>query len=110
MVSFFVRYETVGDVADLRAYYRDHHVAILERFPGIRQIVLHEAKKFDDPFPTTPGPTTWMAQMIFDTLEDLNAALQSTARADARTDFARFPPFEGKVVHEAYVSSQVFAQ
>lgn len=108
-VSYFVRYD--GEAANRTAflrYYREHHAPILARFPGIRSIVLHSPVEWHDTFPVNPDRFTLLAQMIFDSEEDLDRALQSEARAEARADFAHFPPFEGAVYHRAVVSEEVF--
>jgi hypothetical protein len=49
-----------------------------------------------------------LVQMVFDTQEDLEAALQSDARAEARQHFATFPPFRGGVYHQAVTSQEVY--
>jgi hypothetical protein len=46
--------------------------------------------------------------MQFDSASDLNAALRSQARAQARDDFQRFPQFCGEVTHEAMTGRVVF--
>jgi uncharacterized protein (TIGR02118 family) len=101
-VSYFVRYR--GSAADPEAfagYYRRRHAAILGDFPGLRGLVLHRPIAAVDPFPTRPGDTFFLAQMKFDSADDLNRALASEARARARADFANFPAFEGEVTHQA---------
>jgi hypothetical protein len=54
------------------------------------------------------GGSLLLAQMTFDTPADLDAALRSPARQDARADFGRFPPFGGEVTHEALSAKVVF--
>ena len=49
-----------------------------------------------------------LAQMTFDSAADLDAALRSQARREARDDFHRFPPFEGEVTHEAMTGTVIF--
>jgi uncharacterized protein (TIGR02118 family) len=101
-VSYFVRYR--GHARDPRAfveYYRKSHAPLLWRFPGIRDLILHLPVDFDDPFPVTPGGELMVAQMVFDTLDDLNRALASEARARAREDFANMPEFSGEISHQA---------
>ncbi len=106
-VSYFVRYEgTAEDSGEFLRYYRERHAPILARFPGIRGIVLHTPVEWRDRFPVNADRFMLVAQMIFDTAEDLNRALQSDARAEAREDFARFPQFEGTVFHQAVVSEE----
>jgi len=108
-VSYFVRYEGQAESpAGFLAHYRDHHVPILTRFPGIRRIILHTPTTWQDPFPVKPDRFTLVAQMVFDSREDLDKALQSEARATARDDFGNFPPFHGLVYHQAALSEEVF--
>lgn len=110
-VSYFVRYE--GQAEDAEAFlarYREKHAAILVRLPGIRRIVLHTPVAWHDPFPVNPDRFALLAQMEFETQEDLDRALQSQARASARDDFANFPPFHGVVYHQAVFSQEVFSR
>ena len=107
-VSYFVRYEGVAENGEeFLRYYREHHAPILARFPSIRGIVLHSPVEWHDPFLVEPDRFVLLAQMIFDSREDLDRALQSEARAEARVDFARFPRFEGAVYHQAAVMEEV---
>jgi uncharacterized protein (TIGR02118 family) len=109
-VSYFVRYEgEAANRAEFLRYYREQHAPILERFPGIRRIVLHSPVEWHDRYPVNPDRFTLLAQMIFDSPSDLDRALQSAARAEARVDFAHFPAFQGVVYHQATISEEVFA-
>lgn len=104
-VSYFVRYQ--GDAEDTDAFlrhYRTIHAPILHEFPGLRGLVLHHGVAWRDPFPVTPGGALLLAQMTFDTIDDLNRALTSEARARARDDFARMPAFRGAITHQAMVA------
>jgi len=106
-----VRYEGAAENPEaFVARYRDQHVPILARFPGIRRIVLHTPAAWTDPYPVQPDRFALIAQMIFDSQTDLENALRSEARAAAREDFGKFPPFHGTVYHQAAVSAEVFAQ
>jgi hypothetical protein len=80
----------------------------LRDFAGIRSLVMHQPIAWNDPCPVRPGGTFLLAQMTFDTPADLDAALRSPARREARADFSRFPPFDGEVTHEAMVAKRVF--
>ncbi len=83
-VSYFVRYEGEAESpAEFLDYYRERHVPILMRFPGIRRIVLHT-------------PVAWQDE--------------SEARSAARGDFGNFPPFRGLVFHQAARSEEVFSK
>ena len=110
-VSYFVRYEGEAESPEaFLAYYRDRHAPILARLPGVKRIVLHTPAVWQDPFPVKPDRFALLAQMIFDSEEDLNRALRSEARASARDDFGNFPPFHGSVRHQAVFSEEVFSR
>ncbi len=106
-VSYYVRYH--GEAVDKDAFlghYRDVHVPHLLRFPGIRSVILHHAAASIDPFPVEPGGDLLLAEMVFDTIQDLDDALASKSRADARLDFASFPEFQGTITHQAMVAEE----
>lgn len=109
MVSYFVRYRGApSDPAAFLAYYESQHGAILRQFPNIRSLVLHHPAAWHDPFAVQHGQSFLLAQMKFDSVSDLDAALLSDARRQARDDFRRFPPFEGEVTHEAMTGKTIF--
>ena len=106
--SYFVRY--VGphrDDGSFTARYRDAHVPMLLEFPAIRSVVLRTPLTVTDPFSVSPAGTHLLAEMRFDDQGGLQAALESSARARAREDFACMPTFHGTIVHEA-LREQVF--
>ena len=108
-VSYFVRYEGQAESPEaFLSHYRDHHVPILAHFPGIKRIILHTPTAWHDTFPVKPDRFALLAQMVFETMDDLDKALQSEARAIARDDFGSFPPFHGLVCHQATQSDEVF--
>ena len=107
--SYIVRYQGSAPEPDrFLDYYRASHAPILQRFPGIGSLVLHRQADFTDPFPVNPGGNLLIAQMTFDDIPALNAALASPARAEARDDFAGFPAFDGGVTHQAFISEKIF--
>jgi uncharacterized protein (TIGR02118 family) len=109
MVSYFVRYRgSSSDPAAFHAHYESRHAAILRRFPNIRSLILHRPAAWNDPFAVQRGDTFLLAQMQFDSAGDLDAALRSEARQQARADFHGFPPFSGEVTHEAMSGKVVF--
>jgi uncharacterized protein (TIGR02118 family) len=109
MVSYFVRYRgAASDPAAFRRYYESQHAGILQHFPNIRSLVLHHPAEWHDPFPVRPGGTSLLAQMQFDSASDLDAALRSEARRQARDDFQQFPAFSGEVTHEAMTGTVIF--
>ena len=70
--------------------------------------ILHRPADWSDPFPVRRDNTFLLAQMVFDTPADLDAALRSQARSMARDDFHRFPAFDGEVTHEAMHGKVIF--
>ena len=109
MVSYFVRYcgESTASAA-FNSYYESRHAALLRQFPGIRSLILYSPAASHDPFPVRPGKTFLLAQMQFDNVGDLDAALRSEARRQARNDFQCFPPFVGEVTHESMSGKIIF--
>lgn len=102
MISYFVRYEDLaGNTEEFMRYYRDVHVPILARWPGVTAIYLHTPAGVEDAHPTTAGGASLMAQIVFASEADLAAALTSAERAQARVDFGQFPPFSARVTHQA---------
>ena len=109
MVSYFVRYCGSSSEPDtFQTYYETRHAAILRQFPNIRSLILHRPAAWTDPFPVLRGESMLLAQMQFDSADNLDAALRSEARRQARDDFRRFPPFEGEVTHEAMTGKIIF--
>ena len=107
--SYFVRYDvTAPDLPRFLDHYRRHHVPILARWPGMRRVVLHTATQWSDSFTVNRGAAVLLAQLEFDSVADLQAALASHGRAEARRDFESFPPFEGTVTHQAMISEEAW--
>ena len=105
--SYYIRYH--GEAVNRDAFldhYRDVHVPHLLRFPGIRSVIMHHAAASTDPFPVESGADLLLAELVFDTIGDLDTALASEARAGARTDFASFPEFHGSITHQAMVAEE----
>ena len=59
-VSYFVRYEIEDSEAFVR-HYKERHVPILARWPGIRRVVLHRPVPWTDPCPVNRGATVLVA-------------------------------------------------
>jgi uncharacterized protein (TIGR02118 family) len=109
MISYFVRYRgSCVDPDAFQGYYEMHHAEVLRRFPKIRSLSLHRPAEWNDPMPVLRGGTLLLAQMRFDSAADLDAALYSEARREAREDSHRFPPFAGEITHEAMVDKVIF--
>jgi len=110
-VSYFVRYEGHAESRDAFIdHYRGTHAAILARFPGIRKLILHLPLEWSDPCPVRKGNFALLAQMVFDSEREFQAALKSPERKEARDDFSRFPAFHGNIFHQAMVSDEVYSR
>ncbi len=108
MISYFVSYRGASpDVEAFLQHYHERHAGILKGFPGLRGLVLHTPVPWRDPFPVNPGGRILLAQMQFESVAALDAALASEARVRAREDFRTFPPFDGTVTHQAMAATGV---
>jgi uncharacterized protein (TIGR02118 family) len=109
MVSYFVRYSgQADDPGKFNAHYENIHARILRKFSNIQSLVLHRPAPWTDPFAINRGDTALLVQMIFNSTQDLDAALCSDARRQAREDFQNFPAFKGSVSHEAMSGKLIF--
>jgi uncharacterized protein (TIGR02118 family) len=108
-ISYFVRYDiAVPDREAFVARYREVHVPMLAKWPGLRRVTLHTPVGWSDPFPVNRGTAMLLAQLEFDSEEAMNGAFASPERAKAREDFKRFMTFEGTVTHQAMRSEEVW--
>ena len=101
-VSYLVFYR--GRANDQQSFidrYRDIHVPILKRFPGIQDVSLLTPMSWKDKHPVNPGQFTLIVQMKFASIEALELALQSPERDEAREDFKKFSVFGGEIWHQA---------
>ena len=76
-------------------YYIDVHLPLVWTFPKIRAVQVERGVDSGDIF--------MVARFLFDTLEDLRAAITSEQRERARADSREFilPKFKGTVHHQA---------
>ena len=100
-VAYLVIYE--GQPDDPEAfldYYLHHHLPIIWTWPRIRQIEIEVPTDGDDAM-ANPSDIFLIARFLFDSAEELQAALQSPERLKAREDSYNFPPFTGTMRHQA---------
>ena len=90
-VSYFVRYDI--DVADLDGFmrrYREVHVPLVSRWPGLRRMVLHTPLAWRDPFPVNrvrafeQGLLTAMRTQHAGILDDIRKAGDLTDATSAK--------------------------
>ncbi len=98
--TYLVAYE--GRAADEQAwleYYLAHHPTIMARFPAIRAIEICTRLDWMGGLDLPRARALQRNKVVFDDAAALTAALNSPVRHEMREDFARFPPYEGKVTH-----------
>lgn len=90
-------------------HYRSQHAPILRAYPNIRSCLLHRPAAWVDPVAIQPEKGLYLlAELRFDSIDDLNTALASEMRQRSREDFVNFPRFDGKVSHQAVVTETLF--
>ena len=87
MAQLVVTYGKPADPAAFDAHYRDVHVPLAQKIPGLRRFELS-----DGPVSTPEGPSDVhsIAILTFDSLSDLQAALASPEGQAAAADVANF--------------------
>lgn len=101
-VSYVVRYHRPAeDERAFVAHYREKHPPILARFPGIRYVACYYPVAWHDETEIPAAGYMLGNEVVFDSVEALNAALASDIRHELREDFHTFPPFTGRNTHFA---------
>jgi uncharacterized protein (TIGR02118 family) len=101
-VSYVVRYQRPAEnEAEFVEHYVSHHPQIQARFPGIRSIMCYLPIKWNDYTPIAPADYLLGNEVVFDSVDALEAALNSPVRHELREDFKTFPKFTGKNTHHA---------
>jgi hypothetical protein len=99
-VSYVVRYHRPADDEDLfRRNYVASHPPTQAKLPGIRSVMCY--------FPRPDlNPAQWPSldylignEVVFDTVADFNAAMQSPVRHELRAHYRDFPSFSGANTH-----------
>ena len=102
--TYLVAYEgTSPDEATWHAHYLEHHVPLMKRLPGLRQLEIYRplAGAFHAPAlaSCTPANAMQRNKVVFDSPQALTAALNSPVRHDMRKDLQQSPPFAGRSTH-----------
>jgi len=109
-VSFVVRYYSpVAKAQAFRDHYFAHHPPIMAHFPRIRNILCYSPVDWRDASRLMPTDSFLGNEIVFDSIEDLNAAMASQVRHDLRADYHHFPPHEGATSHHAMYRRVLFA-
>jgi uncharacterized protein (TIGR02118 family) len=86
MPRLIALYNVPDDPAAFDAHYRDVHSSIVARYPGLRDVRLTTPVGVAG----RPAPFHLLAEMSFDTDEDLEAALVSDAGTESARDLRNF--------------------
>lgn len=107
--AYLVIYEgRPGDPQAFVRYYREHHLPLVRKFPKLRGLELLVSQDVGEAGESDPDRVFMIARMLFDSLDDLKAAITSPQRAAARADMSKFPPFHGRVHRRAVRIEDVF--
>jgi uncharacterized protein (TIGR02118 family) len=98
--SYVVRYHRPAE--DERAFvehYLADHPPLLSKLPKIRSVLCYVPIDWQDP--NALGSADYMLgnEVVFDSIEDFNAAMQSAVRHELRAHYRKFPPFSGRNTH-----------
>jgi uncharacterized protein (TIGR02118 family) len=86
MTQVLVLYNVPADAAAFEQYYRETHIPIAKRIPGLRSYVISKG-----PVQALAGTAPHLvATLTYDSMADLNAALASPEGQAAAADVAKF--------------------
>jgi len=101
-LSFVVRYHgPCEDPAVFTEHYRAGHATALERLPGIRNVLVYARIDWHDPTAIERANYLLGNEVVFDSIEGLNAALNSPMRHELRKHYDTFPGWTGHNTHHA---------
>ena len=107
--SYLVHYPGYAeDFQQWLNYYLSHHPQIMKHFPNIRAIEIYTRVDWVDALPWTRAYYMQRNKQVFDSSNDLTAALNSSVRHDMRADYEKFPPFFGENRHFAVATYSLF--
>ena len=107
-ISYVVRYHyPANDVKHFIEYYTNHHPQIETRFPGITNIMCYLPIKWQDPTDLPCLGYMLGNEVVFESVADLGAALQSPVIDEMMADFDLFPTFNGHNTHYPMLRTRV---
>jgi hypothetical protein len=100
--SYVVRYHRpADDEAAFIAHYVADHPRLEARFPRIRSIMCYFPLGYRASTRFPAADYMLGNEVVFDSIDDFNAAMQSPVRHEMRAHFHSFPKFSGPVTHFA---------
>jgi uncharacterized protein (TIGR02118 family) len=103
--TYFVSYE--GQAADDEAWlahYLRHHPPLMKKLPALRALEVYSRVDCHSGLDIPRSRALQRNLVMFDSLRELNEALNSPVRRELRADYESFPPFEGASPHGAMES------
>jgi hypothetical protein len=98
--TYLVAYEGTAENLPLwLSHYIAHHVPVMARFPGIRELEVYTRLDWCGFLPWRRVDCMQRNKVVFDDAAALTAALNSPVRHEMRADFRKFPPFTGGNSH-----------
>ena len=108
LCTYLVAYEGKADDENAwHAYYLAHHPALMAKLPGIRQLEIYTPVQWLCPPGWRRMECMQRNKVAFDSAEALTAALNSPVRKEMRADYAKLPPFSGRVTHYPMATSVI---
>jgi uncharacterized protein (TIGR02118 family) len=108
LFTYLVAYEGTAEDPDAwHAYYLAHHPPLMARLPGIRQLEIYTPLQWVCRPGWRRARCTQRNKVAFDSAEALTAALDSPVRKEMRADYAKLPPFSGRVTHYPMATSVI---
>lgn len=98
--TYLVAYE--GPAQNLNAWLSDYisgHAPLMAQLPGVRGVEVYTRIDWCGFLPWPRAEHMQRNQVVFDSPQALEAALQSPLRARMREHYAQLPPFSGTVTH-----------
>lgn len=109
--TFLVTYPgTTNDLSAWLDHYDAHHPPIMVRFPRIREVETYRPVSSAIDLPWRRSEAMQRNKVVFDSLNDLVAALASPVMAEMFADGRRFPSFTGKATHFPMTTRRVNAR
>ena len=106
LYTYLVAYEGRAEDPDAwHAYYLEHHPPLMAKLPGIRELEIYTPVQWLCPPGWRRAECMQRNKVAFDSAEALTAALNSPVRNEMRADYARLPPFSGRVTHYPMATS-----
>lgn len=105
--TYLVAYHGAAlDYSDWLSHYIDHHIPLMRRLPGLRDLEIYTRVEWASYLPIPRSHAVQRNKVVFDDSTSMTAALNSPLRHEMRADYHAFPPFEGANQHYPMVSRQ----